>query len=226
MYRILIVEDDKNIAEAIKEQTEMWGYETFCAENFRDIMSDFGKINPHIVLMDISLPFFNGHHWCSRIRQISSVPIIFISSASDSMNIIMAINMGGDDFISKPFDQSVLIAKIQALLRRTYDFGEATTVIEHRGALLNTADNTLTYNSKKAELSRNEYKILAVLMQNKGKTVSREKLMEELWESDNFIDENALSVNISRLRKKLEDIGLPDFIGTKFGMGYIVGELK
>ncbi len=224
MYRIMVVEDDKGIREGIREQTAVWGYETFLCENFNNILSDFASFDPHIVLMDITLPFFNGYHWCREIRKVSSVPIIFISSASDSMNIIMAVNMGGDDFLAKPFDGNVLIAKIQALLRRTYDFKDAGTIIEHRGALLNTNDNSLTYNGEKTELTKNEYRILLTLMQNKGKTVSREKLMDILWESGNFVDENTLSVNISRLRKKLEDAGLKDFITTKFGLGYIAEE--
>ena len=191
-------------------------------ENFRDVMAEFAKVNPHLVLMDISLPFFNGYHWCNEIRRVSKVPIIFISSASDNMNIIMAMNMGGDDFIAKPFDQSVLIAKVQALLRRTYDFGTGVTILEHRGLLLNTGDNTLTFEGERMELSKNEYRILLALMEAKGKVVSREKLMERLWETDCFVDENTLTVNVNRLRKKLEGVGLKDFIKTKFGVGYIV----
>lgn len=224
MYKILIVEDDNGIAQAIKTQAQMWNIDAVCAENFRDILSEFGKENPQLVLLDISLPFFNGYYWCGEIRKISKVPIIFISSAADNMNIVMAMNMGADDFIAKPFDQSVLIAKIQALLRRTYDFGEAVPIIEHKGALLNTADGTLTYNDKKISLSKNEHKILLILMENKGKIVSRERIMEKLWESENFIDENTLSVNIGRLRKKLDSAGLKDFIETRFGVGYIIGE--
>ncbi len=222
MYRIYIVEDDNGIAQAIREQAETWGYEAVCAENFREITAEFAAVQPHLILMDISLPFFDGYHWCREIRKISSVPILFISSAADNMNIIMAINMGADDFIAKPFDRSVLIAKMQALLRRTYAFGDTVNIIEHKGALLNTDDGTLTCNGEKTELSKNEFRILLTLLRSKGKTVSREKLMEELWESDTFVDENALSVNVSRLRKKLEDAGLNDFITTKFGLGYLV----
>lgn len=222
MYKIFIVEDDAGISGAIKSQAEQWGLQAHCAENFRDIMAEFAKANPHLVLMDISLPFFNGYHWCNEIRKVSKVPIIFISSASDNMNIIMAMNMGADDFIAKPFDQSVLIAKVQALLRRTYDFGANVTILEHRGLLLNTGDTTLTFQGERMELSKNEYRILLALMEAKGKVVSREKLMERLWETDCFVDENTLTVNVNRLRKKLEGIGLIDFIKTKFGVGYIV----
>jgi DNA-binding response OmpR family regulator len=186
-------------------------------------MREFADYQPHLVLMDITLPFMGGYHWCQEIRKVSAVPIIFISSASDNMNIIMAINMGADDFIAKPFDASLLIAKVQALLRRTYDFGQAAPVLEASGAVLSTGDNTLTYNGRKIDLSKNEYRILYTLMQNKGKVVSREKLMEALWETDSFVDENTLTVNVGRLRKKLDALGLHDFIVTKFGVGYMLG---
>ena len=222
MYRILIVEDDRGIADAIKAQAEMWELQARCVQNFRDVMEEFSAFDPHLVLLDITLPFFNGYHWCGRIRQVSKVPIIFISSASDNMNIIMAMNMGADDFIAKPFDGSVLMAKVNALLRRTYDFPGAVTVLQHKGAMLNTADNTLTFDGKQIPLSRNEYRILLTLMENKGSVVSRERLMEKLWQTDCFVDENTLSVNVGRLRKKLDAAGLTDFIETKFGVGYLI----
>ena len=222
MYRLLIVEDDKGIAEAIKTQAEIWDFSVRIAENFRNVMTDFTDFDPHIVLLDITLPFFNGFHWCTEIRKVSRVPIIFISSAADNMNMVMAMNMGADDFIAKPFDQSVLTAKLRALMRRSYDFAASAPVLEHKGALLNTGDNTLTYGDEKISFSKNEYRILLVLMENRGKVVSREKLIESLWETDSFIDENTLSVNVNRLRKRLESIGLNDFITTKFGVGYII----
>ena len=222
MYRLLIVEDDKGIADAIKQQAEQWDLQVHCIQNFRNVMSEFAEFDPHIILLDIALPFFNGYHWCGEIRKVSKVPIIFISSASDNMNMVMAMNMGADDFIAKPFDQSVLMAKLQAMLRRTYDFATSVPVLEHRGALLNTGDNTLTYKDEKISLSKNEFRILLILMENKGKVVSREKLMEQLWETDSFVDENTLSVNVGRLRKRLEAAGLDDFITTKFGVGYLI----
>lgn len=222
MYKIYIVEDDSSIASAIKQQAEMWDFTVKVAQDFRNILAEFASFSPHIVLLDISLPFFNGYHWCSEIRRVSSVPIIFISSASDNMNIVMAMNMGGDDFVAKPFDQSVLMAKIQALLRRTYDFGKSVTVFEHRGAMLNTGDNTLTYGETKIILTKNEYRILLALLESKGKIVSRERLMERLWETDSFVDENTLTVNVNRLRKKLDSAGLKNFITTKFGVGYVI----
>lgn len=222
MYKLLIIEDDTGIADAIKIQAEMWNLEVSIVENFRNVLQEFVQFQPHIVLLDIGLPFFDGYHWCGEIRKISNVPIIFISSASDNMNIVMAVNMGADDFIAKPFDQSVLMAKVQAILRRTYDFSSSVPVLEHRGAFLNTGDNTLTYNNKKIELTKNEYRIMLCLMENKGKVVSREKFMEKLWETDSFVDENTLTVNINRLRKKLDAAGLENFIKTKFGVGYII----
>ena len=222
MYRLLIVEDDFRIAETIKEQTKTWDLYAHIVKDFRSVLTDFASFQPHIVLLDISLPFFDGYHWCSEIRKISNVPIIFISSASDNMNIIMAINMGADDFIAKPFDMNVLVAKIQALLRRTYDFAASVPLLEHRGAFLNTGDDTLTYKDNNIPLTKNEYRILLCLMENKGRVVSREKLMERLWKTEIFIDENTLTVNVNRLRKKLDAAGLENFIATKVGVGYII----
>lgn len=222
MYRILIVEDDQVIATAIENRIKSWGYETKCIDDFQNVFVQFAAFDPHLVLMDISLPFFNGYHWCSEIRKVSKVPILFISSASDNMNIVMAINMGGDDFIAKPFDLEVLTVKIQALLRRSYDFTAHTNILEHKGAVLNTNDTTLTYQGKKLELTKNDYRILMTLMENKGKVITRENLMIKLWESDEYIDENTLTVNMARLRRKMEGIGLDDFITTKKGIGYII----
>jgi DNA-binding response OmpR family regulator len=219
-YRILIVEDDEDISRAICAQMAQWGLQGEPAADLGDVMAEFVRVRPHLVLMDISLPFMNGYHWCGEIRKVSSVPVIFISSAGDNMNIIMAMNMGADDFIVKPFDGSVLIAKIRALLRRSYDYSESAPLLEHRGAVLSTGDAVLVYGDRRLELTKNEYRILLTLMQNKGKTVSREKLMEALWQTDSFVDENTLTVNVGRLRKKLDGIGLSDFITTKFGLGY------
>lgn len=222
-YRILIIEDDKGISESIVQSLAGWDMQGRAVEDFRSVMEEFARFEPHLVLIDIGLPFMDGYHWCNEIRRISSVPIIFISSAADNMNIVMAVNMGADDFIAKPFDQSVLIAKIQAVLRRSYDFAQTMPVLEHRGAFLNTGNNSLTYEEKTIELSKNEYRIILTLMQNKGSVVSREKLMEALWQTDSYVDENTLTVNIGRLRKRLSSIGLNDFISTKFGVGYMIG---
>ena len=222
MYRVYIVEDDKGIAEGIKNCLSAWEMEVRIVSDFRNVMTEIEEFSPHLVIMDITLPFMGGYHWCQEIRKTSSIPIIFISSATDNMNIVMAMNMGADDYIPKPFDQSVLIAKVQALLRRTYDFAKGSFELKAAGAILNTNDNTLSYNGEKIELSRNEYRILLTLMENKGKVVSREKLMEALWETDCFVDENTLTVNVGRLRKTLESVGLNDLIKTKFGVGYIL----
>lgn len=222
MYRIFIVEDDEGIARGVTQLVNAWEMEAVTVRDFRNVSGEFAACNPQLVLMDIGLPFMNGYHWCSEIRRVSKVPIIFLSSASDNMNIIMAMNMGADDFIPKPFDGSVLIAKIQTLLRRAYSFGESSPVLEHRGAMLNTGDNSLVYQGKQISLSKNEYRILLELMRSRGKVVSRERLMEALWQTDDFVNENALTVNVGRLRKKLEAAGLSDFIVTKFGVGYLI----
>ena len=221
-YRLFLVEDDPGIAGAVRRHAELWGFAVKTAEDYRNVVGEFRAFAPHIVLMDIGLPFFNGYHWCSEIRRCSNVPIIFLSSASDNMNVVMAMSMGGDDFIAKPFDGRVLMAKVQALLRRTYDFAPAAPVLEHRGALLDTGSNSLSYQGARIELSRNEYRILLCLMERRGRVVSREQLMERLWETDSFVDENTLTVNVNRLRKKLDAAGLEGFITTRFGVGYLV----
>lgn len=223
MYRILIVEDDLEIAEGLKEQLGTWGMEARASKDFQNIIGEFQSASPDLVLMDIGLPYYNGYYWCQEIRKISKVPILFLSSASDNMNIVMAINMGGDDFVAKPFDMNVLVAKIQAVLRRTYEFGQAAvSVLEHRGAVLNLGDHTLSYQGETIALTKNEYGILKILMEHKGQIVSREQLFKQLWETDTFIDDNTLTVNVNRLRRKLEQAGLEEFIVTKFGVGYLV----
>ena len=222
MSRILIVEDDRVIAQALASHLGKWNYETKCVDDFKNIVDEFRRYDPQLVLLDIMLPFFNGFHWCQEIRKVSEVPIIFLSSANDNMNIVMAMNMGGDDFVAKPFDLDVLTAKVQALLRRTYDFGAAAPLLEARGAVLDTGDNSLTYEGQKLELTRNEYRMLQVLLEQKGRTVSRETLMQRLWETDSFVDENTLTVNMARLRRKLEGLGLTEFIRTKKGLGYLI----
>lgn len=223
MYKIFIVEDDEIIARSIKNHLNAWDYDVHCVKDFSNVMTEFAKFDPQLVLMDITLPFFNGYHWCSEIRKVSKVPVVFLSSASDNMNIVMAVNMGADDFISKPFDLEVLTVKIQAMLRRSYDFAGKSQILEHRGAILNLTETTLTYQDEKVELTKNEFRILQILMENKEKVVSRDTLMTKLWESDDYVDENTLSVNVNRLRKKLEVLGLSDFIITKKGIGYRLG---
>ena len=224
MYKVFIVEDDRGIAEGITSCLANWGMEGRVVSDFMKVMDEVQEYEPHLIILDITLPYMGGYHWCQEIRKTSKVPIIFISSATDNMNIVMAINMGADDFIAKPFDQSVLIAKVTALLRRTYDFSKDAGTLEAKGAVLNTGNNKLSYNGTEIDLARNEYRILLTLMQNKNRVVRREKLMEALWETDCYVDENTLTVNVGRLRKTLESIGLKDFIKTKFGVGYILEE--
>ena len=222
MYRVFVVEDDPVIAGAICAQMDSWGLEARCAKDFGAVMAEFAAFDPQLVLLDISLPRYSGYHWCAEIRKVSKVPVMFISSASDNMNIVMAMNMGADDFIAKPFDLDVLTAKVQALLRRTYDFAPAEPVLSHRGAVLQTGGQSLLVNGEKLPLSKNEYRILWTLLKEKGKIVSRERLMEALWQTDSFVDENTLSVNMARLRKKLDGAGLAGFIATRVGAGYLV----
>lgn len=215
----MIAEDDSVISSSVARHIEKWGFDVHIAEDFLNIKGEFEEFSPHILLLDIMLPFYNGYHWCQEIRRISNVPIIFISSASDNMNIILAMNMGADDFIAKPFDLGVLNAKIQALLRRSYNYNVQTPKLSHRGAVLDTEEACLSYGKHKIELTKNELRILQTLMQAEG-IVSRDTLMEKLWETDSFIDENTLSVNVARLRKKLDSVGLCGFIATKKGLGY------
>ena len=222
MYRVFIVEDDRTIAESLKKHLQTWGYEVSCVVDFKNVIDEFKTAAPQIVLLDIGLPFFNGFHWCQSIREISDVPIVFISSASDNMNIVMAMNMGGDDFIEKPFDMHVLTAKVQAILRRTYSLKSQLNIIEHQGVILNLSDATVTYEGQKIELSRNEYKIFQMLLERAGKIVPRDDIIEALWESESFIDDNTLTVNMTRLRKKLEEAGLIEFIQTTKGLGYVI----
>lgn len=222
MYKVLIVEDDEVISGEVKRHLEKWGYEVECVTDFTTVDKQFVKFSPQLVIMDIGLPFFNGYHWCSEIRRLSKVPIIFLSSASDNMNIVMAMNMGGDDFITKPFDLEVLSAKVQAMLRRAYAFQTQTGLLEHKGVILNLLDTSLKIGEKKVELTKNEFRILEILFTNKGKVVSREQMMKRLWDSECFVDDNTLTVNITRIRKKLDEAGVQEFITTKKGMGYLL----
>ena len=222
MYRIMVIEDDFSMAEAMKRQMESWGNEVRLISDFQNVIPAFVEYDPHMVLIDIMLPFFNGYHWCSEIRKISNIPVVFISSASDNMNIVMAMNMGGDDFIPKPVDLNVMTAKIQALLRRAYDMAGKIPVLEHRGVVLNLNDTSFTCEGERVELTRNEFRILQTLMESKGKVVSRDTLMTRLWQDDSYVEENTLTVNVARLRRKLSGAGAEDFIATRVGSGYII----
>lgn len=221
-YKILIVEDDATIGEKIKSHLEKWAYKVTLASDFQDILGEVTTVSPDLILMDITLPYYNGFYWCAEIRKLFKIPIVFISSADDNMNIVMAMDMGGDDFIAKPFDLAVLTAKIGAIIRRSYSYAGQVNVIEHNGAMLNLLDAAMSYQGRKTDFSKNEFQILALLMENAGSIVSRDAIMMQLWDSENFIDDNTLTVNITRIRKKLKEIGLEDFVKTKKGIGYII----
>lgn len=220
MHKILLVEDDAVIRQQVKKMLEQWGFEVIAVADFMQVLTIFVKEEPHLVLMDIGLPLFNGYHWCQEIRKISKVPIMFLSSRDQAMDIVMAINMGGDDFVTKPFDNNVLLAKVQGLLRRSYEFGTDQSLLEYRGVILNLKSMDMMYDGEVITLTKNEFQILRVLFEHSGSIVSRDDLMKELWNSDFFIDDNTLSVNVARLRKKLEEVGLKNFIETKKGIGY------
>ncbi len=222
MYRILIVEDDPVICRELKRHLEKWDYQVGTISDFRAVVEEALAFDPHLVLMDVMLPFFNGVQWCAELRRQSRVPVMFLSSASDNMNIVLAMNMGGDDFVAKPFDLNVLTAKVQALLRRTYDFSPQLASLSHGEVSLSLGDTLVTCAGVTAELTKNEYRILRTLMEHAGQVVSRERLMETLWDSDCYIDDNTLTVNVTRLRKKLDELGVADYIVTRKGMGYLV----
>lgn len=222
MYRILIIEDDMTIAELLAEHLRSWNYQTECARDFKRILEKFVRFDPQLVILDIGLPFYNGFYWCQEIRRISSVPIIFLSSMNDKMNIVMAMNMGGDEFIEKPFELDVVTAKVQAVLRRAYALQGSPSVIEFKGIMLNLSNATLSFGEDRIELTKNEFRILQMLFENAGRIVSRDAIMTKLWESDEFIDDNTLTVNVARLRKKLEACGIHDLVKTKKGIGYLV----
>lgn len=221
-YKILIVEDDTTIGEKMKSHLERWAYQVRLVEDFQDVLGEVTSYSPDLILMDITLPYYNGFYWCAEIRKLFKIPIVFISSADDNMNIVMAMDMGGDDFIAKPFDLAVLTAKIGAIIRRSYSYAGQVNVIEHNGVILNLLDAAVSYQGQKAEFSKNEFQIFALLMENAGSIVSRDTIMMQLWDSDNFIDDNTLTVNVTRIRKKLKEIGLEDFVKTKKGIGYII----
>ncbi len=220
-YRIFIVEDDGVISSEIAQSLARWGFEAYAVKDFSGVLAEFERFMPHLVLMDISLPFFNGFYWCSKIREISKIPVIFLSSRTDNMDIVMAMNMGGDDYITKPVSMEVLIAKLQAMLRRAYDY-EAEYRLAFRGAMLDAGGLCLIKDGARTELTKNEARVLQLLLSNKGNVVSREQLMLGLWESDAFVDDNTLTVNVNRLRKTLEDAGLGDCIVTHKGKGYAI----
>jgi DNA-binding response OmpR family regulator len=222
-YRIYVVEDDRMLADEICRLLTKWGYEVRIAEMFDNILDEFLTVEPHVVLMDVNIPRFDGFHWCKRIRDISAVPIIYISSRDSSMDVIMGMNNGGDDYLTKPFDNAVLVAKLQAVIRRAYEYSFTNSnVLQYRGLIVNPEEGAAAYDNKKCELTKNELKILRLLMENQGKIVNREALMRSLWDDEIYVNENTLTVNVNRVRLKLEELGLQSFITTKKGMGYVI----
>lgn len=220
MQKIFLVEDDKTISQLVAKNLTTWGYQVQEVKDFQTILKQIDDFQPHLIILDISLPFFNGYYWCQEIRKTSRVPIMFLSSHDQPMDIVMAINMGADDFVTKPFEMTVLLAKIQGLLRRTYDFVGEQSLLWFEEVALDLKTMQISYTEAVEELTRNEFQILRVLFEHGKEVVSREELMRELWNSDIFVDDNTLSVNIARLRKKLTELGLPDLIATKKGVGY------
>lgn len=223
IYKIMIVEDDKALCSNMSDVLRKWGFETVSVYDFKNIVSEYAKYKPNLVIMDVNLPYFDGFYWCKKIRELSKVPIIFVSSRDTNMDIIMAVNNGADDYITKPFTMDILVAKINAILRRTYSYTDTSPdLLECDGVILNLIDSTIFYNDSKIELTKNEFKVMLLLMKNKGKAISRERIMRALWEDDSFVNDNTLTVNINRLRMKLKDIGLTDYIQTKKGYGYMI----
>lgn len=220
MFKIMVVEDDMTISKLVRRNLEKWGYEVYIIEDFSKVVEEFTKFNPNLILMDVNLPFFNGFYWCEKIREISQVPIIFLSSNQEKMDMIMAMNMGADDYITKPFDMDLLITKIQTLLRRTYSFKETMDILQFKEIILDLRNSRLLFKDEIIDLSKNEFIILKVFFENINKYVSKDDLIRELWDSDSFIDDNTLAVNISRLRNKLRDYGMEDIISNKKGIGY------
>ncbi|MGK9484924.1 response regulator transcription factor [Bacillus tropicus] len=221
--KVLLVEDEPTIRETVADELEKWGFKVWTSTNFEHILNDFLAQSPQLVLLDINLPYFDGFYWCRKIREVSKVPIIFLSSRDNPMDMVMAMNMGGDDFMQKPFYTDVLVAKIQALMRRTYSYTQTEiNVVEYEGVVLNLQSGEVTYHNQILELTKNEFKILQILMQNIGSIVSRDNIMRKLWENESFVDDNTLTVNVARVRKKLAELGKDEFIHTKKGQGYII----
>lgn len=220
--KVYVVEDDDVILKALKKFLQNWSYEVHVADDFSSVYEKFLKVNPDLVLLDVSLPFFNGYYWCEQIRKSSNVPIIFISSADENLNKIMAMNMGADDYITKPFDLELLLAKIKAILRRTFEYSESTNNISYKDVIIDRDRMVLKFANEEISLSKNEYLILEMMFEYPEKVFKREEFMDKIWQTDEFIDDNTLTVNIMRLRKKLEDIGLKNFIKTKKKVGYYI----
>ena len=222
MAKIMIVEDNKNIREELIDFLNRYGYEAYGPSDFSSIIEEIKEYSADLILLDINLPMFDGYYICREIRKESNIPIIMVTSRDSEMDELMSMNLGADDFIIKPYNTQILLARIASVLRRTYGSNDDKDVIEHKGLKLNMANGTANYNNNSIDLTKNEFKILTYLMKNKEKIVSRDDLMDFLWNSDLYVDDNTLSVNVTRLRKKLKEIGFSNAIETKRGLGYIL----
>ena len=220
-WKIFLVEDDKVIAKEIERHLKFWNYEIKIAEDFQNIFDDFKSFHPDLVLMDVSLPFYNGYHWCKIIRKNSKVPILFISAADENLNLIMAMDLGADDYLTKPFELELLQIKIRALLRRAYEYIETRNIF-YKDISLDCDKMIISRENKEIELTKNEFKILEILLEKPGKVVNRDEIIDKIWQTDSYIDDNTLTVNVMRLRKKLEEINIFELIKTKKGVGYYV----
>ena len=220
--KILLIEDDQSIFEIVQQRLQQWGFTVEGVKDFQAVMDDYHTFAPNLVMIDIQLPAYDGFHWCREIRAESNVPILFLSSRDHPMDMVMAMQMGADDFVQKPFHMDVLIAKIQAILRRTYDYKEqVNATIEWQGAIIDYDRALVSYKGMQVELTKNELFILKALLTSAGQIVSRDEMMRKLWDDDRFVNDNTLTVNVNRLRQRLEDIGLVDVIVTKKGLGYM-----
>lgn len=220
--KVFLIEDDASIFNQIQERFNQWSMEIVGPKNFQNVMDEFLSEQFQLVIIDIQLPAYDGFHWCREIRKVSKVPIIFLSSREHPMDMVMAMQLGADDFIQKPFYMDVLLAKVQALLRRTYDYTENNSDIKlWNGATVDFSKSMIYFGSHSIELTKNELYILRILLQNVDKTVSRDELIRKLWDDERFVNDNTLSVNVNRLRQKLEGIGLEEVILTKKGLGYM-----
>ncbi len=221
MYKIYLIEDDNTISSILEEHLKKWGYQTFSATDFSDVISDFTAFDPHLILMDINLPNYDGFYWCAKIRELSNVPIMFLSSRDSDGDKIRAITQGGDDYIEKPFSIDLLTAKISAMLRRAYSKADQElNILQHGDLILNVERLQIYYKDATTELTKNECRILSLLVKNNGNLVTRSRLMKSLWDDESFVDDNTLTVNVNRLRRKLAEIGFAECIKTIKGEGY------
>ncbi|NFH69972.1 response regulator transcription factor [Clostridium botulinum] len=222
MYKIMIVEDDVTIRDELKNLLNRYGYEVSIIDDFSNAVNHIVESNCDLILLDVNLPVFDGYHICREVRKNLDTPIIIVTSRDNEIDELMSMNLGADDFITKPYNTQILLARISSILKRTYKKNDSSEILKYKDLILDLSNGSVSYNNKSCELTKNELKILAYLIKNQNSIVSRDILMETLWNSDIFVDDNTLSVNVTRLRKKLDDIGIKDAIETRRGLGYIM----